>query len=245
VRVPSNLEIQPYEVGAIDIEVRLILVCNRTSILTLSSEVLGDYAYKLLLQAVEAGPEPPLFFDVNLGNRHIQKFQFVHYLAAKVQYTCSLAQEAIAAGFILPKLIVDANPADLDGLTVEVPIIYEPWVVANGTHGMMTITNAMAGTYIVKLYGNCHNPIPQGPIICLDGKGTVNFRNVFNDVVEYVYMIDNLAFTLSKGEKMSPKKATKIGITYKNIDGSSPNGKLSVTCPTYGPWVWVFYLQGV
>lgn len=244
-RVPSNLEIQPYETGAIDIEVRLILVCNRSTILTLSSEALGDYAYELLLQAVQAGPEPPLYFDVNLGNRHTQKFQFVHYLATKVQYTCTLAPEAIATGFILEKSIVDANPADLDGLTVEVPIIYEPWAVAHDANGMMTVTNAVGGTYIVILYGSCHNPIPQGPIICLGGKGTVSFRNVFNDAVDYVYMVDNLAFTMSKGEKMTPKKSTKIGITYKNIPGSPPNGKLMVTCPTYGPWVWIFYLQGV
>jgi len=245
VRVPSNLEIQPYETGAIDIEVRLILICNRVSILTLSSEALGDYAYELVLQAVQAGPEPPLYFDVHLGNRHIQKFQFVHYLAAKVQYTCTLAPEAIAMGFLLEKTIVDANPADLDGLTVEVPIVYEPWVVGHDTHGMMIVTNAIGGTYTVKLYGSCYNPIPQGPIICLGGKGTINFRNVFNDVVEYVYMVDNHAFTVSKGEKMTPKNPTKIGVTYKNIPSSPSNGKLTITCPTYGPWVWLFYLQGV
>lgn len=239
------MEIQPYETGAIDISVRLILACDRTSILTLSSDILGDYAYALLLQAVQAGPEPPLYFDVNLGNRHSQKFQFVHYLAAKIQYTCVLAPEAIAAGFILEKPTVDANLADLDGLTVEVPVIYEPWAVTHDISGMMTVSNPVGGTYTVKLYGNCHNPIPQGPIICLGGKGNVNFRNVFNDPVEYVYIVDNLSFTVSKGEKMTPKKPTKIGVTYKAMPGNPSNGKLMVTCPTYGPWVWIFYLQGV
>jgi hypothetical protein len=220
-------------------------VCDRLSILILSSEALGDYVYELKLRAIQAGPEPPLYFDVNLGNRHTQKFQFVHYLAVKVQYTCILAPDAIAAGFIIEKPTVDANPADLDGLTIEISVIYEPWAIAHGTNGMMTVTNARGGTYTVLLYGSCHNPIPQGPIVCISGKGNVNFRNVFHDAVEYVFITDNLAFIVGKGEKITPKKATKIGVTYKSIPGFLSNGKLIVTCPTYGPWVWIFYLQGV
>lgn len=228
-----------------DITVRLILVCDRTASLTLSSEILGDYEYELRLCAEQAGAEPPMHFDVNLGNRHTQRFQFVHYLAAKAQYACSLGPEARALGFLLERSTVDAGPADLDGLTVEVVVTYEPWVVANAAQALMTVSHAAGGCYRVQLLGSCHDPVPQGPIICLGGKGYVSFRNVFNDVVSYVYVLDNPAFLVAKGEKMAPKKSGKIRVVYKPVSGFPSNGKLVVTCPDYGPWTWVFYLQGV
>lgn len=245
VRIPSSFEIQPEEVGAIDLEVRLILPSERVSILTLSSDMLGDYLYELQLRAVQAGPETPMQFDVPLGNRHTQKFQFVHYLPAKVQYTCALSSDAVACGFLLEKPTVDANPADMDGLEVQVAITFEPWKIANDFSGMLTASNPTGGTYTVKLYGKCHPPIPQGPIIIKGAGGMVNFRNVFTDPVEYIFQVDNIAFTVGKGEKMPPKKPTKIKVAFKSVPGAAPNGKLMVSCPAYGPWIWIFYLQGV
>lgn len=244
-RVPSNLDVQPLDLGAIDIQVRLILPCQKVGIVTFSSDILGDYVYELLLRAVQAGPEPPIHFDVPLGNRHTQKFQFVHFLPSKVLYTCTLSNEAVASGFLMEKNTVDANPADLDGLEVQVPLTFEPSAIASNYTGTMTVENPSGGTYTVKLYGSCHPPIPQGPIIIKGGAGQVNFRNVFNDPVDYLFQTDNPAFTVGKGEKMPAKKPTKIKVSYKSIPGAPPNGKLMVSCPEYGPWIWIFYLQGV
>lgn len=183
-----------------------------------------------------------MYFDVNLGNRYMQRFQFVYYFVVKVQYVCLFGLEVCVLGFLLECFIVDVGFVDLDGFIVEVVVIYEFWVVVNVVQVFMIVFYVVGGCYCVQFFGSCYDFVLQGLIICLGGKGYVSFCNVFNDVVSYVYVLDNFVFLVVKGEKMVLKKSGKIWVVYKLVFGFFFNGKFVVICFDYGFWIWVFYL---
>lgn len=62
------------------------------------------------------------------------------------------------------------------------------------------------------------------------GSGSVNFKNVFNKDVDYVFGTDNKAFSVKGGEKIGAKKGVSIAVSFKEVAGLSRNGKLFVTC---------------
>ena len=103
-------------------------------------------------------------------------------------------------------------------------------------------------------------------MLSLQGTGTIPFRNVFTQEAEFLYSVDNPAFVLAKSlEKIPPKKAISISISYKPeaaakvaakggaaaaaveaaaaAGPTSRMGKLTVSCPKQTGSQWVFYLQ--
>lgn len=78
----------------------------------------------------------------------------------------------------------------------------------------------------------------------IKGKGQLNFTNVFTTLVEYVYKVDNPAFTVGKGEKLAPKKVAKISISFKNAPTAIKNARLTISSPNV-PYTWLYYLQAL
>ena len=78
---------------------------------------------------------------------------------------------------------------------------------------------------------------------CFQGPGSINFKNIFPKQAEFLYSIDNPAFTVKPSEIIPAKKATVIAVSYKE-DASKPRtAKLTVTCPSETQTPWVFYLR--
>jgi hypothetical protein len=80
------------------------------------------------------------------------------------------------------------------------------------------------------------------------GGGTdVEFKSVFNEPKEFVFSIDNPAFTCSsKGQTIASKAPVKISVKFTGTDsGPGVSGKLLVSCPSMANCPpWVYYLQG-
>ncbi|BFI31149.1 hydrocephalus-inducing protein [Marchantia polymorpha subsp. ruderalis] len=213
VRIPATIEVDPGASTAMDIAYRPLLESNVVSYITLKNDLLGEVVYQLNLLSYSPGFDDTLSFSAPLGIRQTQLFRFIHYLPTKVNYKCEMSAEGKENGFIVPAT-VSANNADLDGLEVQVPIIFEPSKVGEKNYGVLSVSDPKGGKYSCRLLGTCLTPVPQGPVMVYQ-KGTVNFRNVFDSTIQFDYVVDNPAFTCSKGEKIAAKKQTKVAITYK------------------------------
>jgi hypothetical protein len=117
-------------------------------------------------------------------------------------------------------------------------------VVGESACGQLCVQDPKAGKYTCKLVGTCILPMPQGPVLLYGKAGSINFRNVFSTPLQFNYVIDNPAFTCSKGEKIPPKKQTKVTVSYKPMPGLSDCGRLTISCLELPMYSWVFYVQG-
>jgi len=108
------------------------------------------------------------------------------------------------------------------------------------------------------LYGHGIAPLPQGPFIIADGAThTIEFKNVFNDAQDFVFVCDNKCFSVSPpSQKVEANKTVSLSIKYtadqesteddeKSIPTPFINSKLFASCPgqkSLPPWV--YYLRG-
>jgi hydrocephalus-inducing protein len=225
--------------------------------LTLRSPELGDFNFDLLLSASACGPESLLHFSAPLGSSAKNLFRFRAFDAKPGQasgFTCKVDKPelfSVPATFSVPALPAGVEPWDGQDASVEVTFegtsLSEKAVV-----GMLTITSDNSGsTWTVPLSGVCSTPRPSGPynLTPTGPPVSINFRNVFNEEREFVVSTDvPQAFSISPvGVLKVAKKTTQaLSVTYKApSDGSSPRGKLIVSCPSApGEPSWVFYLHG-
>jgi hydrocephalus-inducing protein len=187
--------------------------------------------------------------------------RFTHYQAERAEYRCTL-QGGTASGFEVLATVV-APPAGPDGCDVEVEVHFEPSIVGEALRDTLVVSSPSAGEYVCPLLGRCQPPKPLGPIMLAKNAGTVAFKNVFSSEAEFLYAVDNPAFSVKPGEKIGAKKSVSIAVTYKGpVAGGSAGpvaaaaeqqqaqaqaqrstGKLTVSCPKLTSAQWVFYLQ--
>jgi hydrocephalus-inducing protein len=79
------------------------------------------------------------------------------------------------------------------------------------SRALLTLTSADAGEYTCVLNGHSTPPKPQGPIKI--GKGfNIEFKNPFNEALEFTIRFDNPAFLCTNKSpiRVDAKKATSI-----------------------------------
>jgi hydrocephalus-inducing protein len=230
--------------------------------LVITSVELGDYIYKLDLNARPAASERALHFKAALGASHVQTFRFRNYVEGKpTTYTCSVGQPD---SFEMEESVtVDPSP-DWNGTDGEVSILFEPLSLGE-VRDTLRITSEEGGEYVVMLYGHGIAPLPQGPFIIPDGgTHTIEFKNVFNDAQDFIFVCDNKGFTVTPpSQKVEANKTVTLTIKYtaeagaqagtgqENGDESAAGGatfvnsKLYASCPSQKSLPpWVYYLRG-
>ena len=108
----------------------------------------------------------------------------------------------------------------------------------------LIISSPEGGEYISTLNGYSMPPQPKGPYKISSKPPPIDFKNPFFEAYEFVVRIDNPSFTSSVKSpvKIDGKKVLSINLTYKNVQGFSANGRLTVSAGEN--LSWVFYLQG-
>jgi len=179
---------------------------------------------------------------VPLGGRETQVFRFTHWLDEKVEYSCSFASGAAAVFECPPK--VAAEPAGASGREVEVTVAFEPSTLGENIRDMLIVSSPAAGMYQCPVVGRCMPPKPQGPIEFAGGAGKVDFKNVFSADADFIFAVDNPAFSVKPSEKIGTKKTASIAVAWKEgVPGGSTAGKLTVACPSQTQCTWVYYLS--
>jgi hypothetical protein len=225
--------------------------------LTLKSPELGDFNFDLSLSASSCGPESLMHFSAPLGASAKNLFRFRAFDAKAGQastFTCKVDKPelfSVPATLSVPALAAGVDP--WDGLDASVEVTFEGTSLSEKpVVGMLTITSDSSGsTWTVPLSGVCSTPRPSGPynLTPTGPPVSINFRNVFNEEKEFVVSTDvpQAFFIAPVGVLKVAKKTTQaLTVTYKApTDGSSPRGKLIVSCPSApGQPSWVFYLHG-
>ncbi len=77
----------------------------------------------------------------------------------------------------------------------------------------------------------------------MQGTVQIPWKNVFSKQVEFVYLVDNPAFSVKASESLAAKKTTNVAVTYKEDPSKPRTAKLMISCPGEAPSPWVFYLQ--
>ncbi|EFJ12294.1 hypothetical protein SELMODRAFT_425615 [Selaginella moellendorffii] len=242
--LPAQVQADAMSSAAVDVAFRPLVQGSSQCSLSLHSDDLGEFEYQLTLKSVAAPSEAPLLFSVPLGNQLVQTFHFRHTLPVKATYNCLLSQAAIDGGFTAEPSMVQANPAPPDGLDLQVQVVFEPSRIMDEFQGLLTLKSPEGSDFCCQLLASCSSPSPQGPFF-IKGSGQINFKNVYNDTVQFNYTTDNPAFVVSKGEKMQPKKQSKLVVSYKPEAPNAPKtGRLTVTCnETDDVWSWMWHLK--
>jgi len=253
---------------------RPLLVGSSEAKLLLESPELGQYEWGLRLTGAAGNPERSLGFSVPLGMRETQIFRFRHWAPEKADYKCAFQNSSSggsssSSGFDAPGVVPAPAASGSGGVELELEVGFEPATVGESLRDVLVVASPVGGEYQVPLVGRCVPPKPQGPVDVSKGTGTIPFRNVFTQEAEFLYSVDNPAFVLAKSsEKIPPKKAISISISYKPEAAAkvaakggaaaaaveaaaaaaaagppSRMGKLTVSCPKQTGSQWVFYLQ--
>jgi hydrocephalus-inducing protein len=228
--------------------------------LVITSNELGDYIYTLQLSARPAASERALHFKAALGASHVQTFRFRNYVqGGPTTYTCSVGNPDSFE--MEPSVVVEASP-DWNGTDGEITINFEPLSLGE-VRDTLRITSADGGEFVVMLYGHGIAPLPQGPFLIQNGGAhTVQFKNVFNDAQDFVFVCDNAAFEVSpSGQKVDANKTVSLTIKYteKPVEDEDRGGekgekgekvntvvsKMFASCPSMKALPpWVYYLKG-
>ena len=225
--------------------------------LVITSVELGDYIYKLNLSARPAASERALHFKAALGASHVQTFRFRNYVEGQpTTYSCSVGQPD---SFEIDESVTVNPSPDWNGTDGEISIRFEPLSLGE-VRDTLRISSEDGGEYVVMLYGHGIAPLPQGPFTIADGAThTIEFKNVFNDAQDFVFVCDNKCFSVSPAsQKVEANKTVTLTIKYsadqqENAEeddktSSAPtfiNSKLFASCSgqkSLPPWV--YYLRG-
>jgi hypothetical protein len=197
-----------------------------------------------------------MHFSAPLGARHAALFRFKFFdgkPGANSTFKCAVDKPL--AFSVAPTLSVPGPPAGADawdGAAASVEVVFEGTSMsAVPVAGVLTVTSDATGsTWTVPLSAVCLPPRPAGPFTLAQGAPTVvDFRNVFNDDREFVVSTDQpsvFAVAPAGTLKLAKKTSQALSVTYSApADGSSPRGKLVVSCPSVeGAPSWTYYLHG-
>ncbi|MGH0168092.1 UNVERIFIED_CONTAM: hypothetical protein FKN15_053854 [Acipenser sinensis] len=152
---------------------------------------LGIFQYELVLKALPAGLEKPLYFRTTLGSSHAINAKFINFCRVKTEYTCKID----SPDFHLEKTI-SAAPGSQRGTEVSVEVIFEPSQLGE-TRGVLSISSPVGGDYTIPLYGSCGPPKAQGPFSIRTGStASIPFKNIFLQTTAFSFQVDNPAFTV-------------------------------------------------
>ena len=141
------------------------------------------------------------------------------------------------------------------GTETTVEVTFEPSHLGD-THATLTISSPMGGDYTIPLYGHCLVPRPQGPYVIKAGSNVnIPFKNIFPQTTQFLFTVDNPAFTVRASDNLKARKLYNIQVSYdaKQADpGVTKMGKLMVTSQhsakaagVHGSISWIYYLKGI
>ena len=148
--------------------------------------------------------------------------------------------------------------AGSSGQEATVDVTFEPSHLGD-THATLSISSPTGGDYTIPLYGHCLVPKPQGPFVIRAGSSiSIPFRNVFTQVMQFSFSVDNPVFTVKASDNLKPRKTYNILVSYTFDKQAEPPkvtkmGKLVVSghqtgktgVGVHGDISWVYYLKGV
>jgi hypothetical protein len=144
----------------------------------------------------------------------MQAFRFTHFAKKNSVYQVKIEKLEESSGppdFYIEKPSVDAPACNsFDGQEISCSIRFEPSNLGE-TRAMLILTSPEAGEYTCVLNGHSTPPKPQGPIKI--GKGfNIEFKNPFNEALEFNIRFDNPAFLCTNKSpiRVDAKKATSI-----------------------------------
>ncbi|XP_063716545.1 hydrocephalus-inducing protein homolog isoform X4 [Symsagittifera roscoffensis] len=251
--MPPQFVIAPESSCDFNIEYLPLRVEETSVKLVLNSTELGSYTYDLVLRSLPPRPEKPLFFRAPLGSQQTLTATFLNYSKAKCEYTIKIEQPERTAGkedFSVEKTIIPAAPGTSAGTEVSFDVTFEPSCLGD-VKAEMRIFSQVGGDYLFMLHGTATTPKPQGPFsVKAGGSMTIPFKNIFHSQQQFVFSIDNPAFTVKGNENLKGKKSTNLHVAFEgNPDGSKMPcmGKLMVSCPKSMAGKntsWSFYIKG-
>ncbi|KAG2470211.1 HYDIN protein, partial [Polypterus senegalus] len=156
VTFPAQLNIPAESEGALMFEYQPLKAGDFIGRLTLLNSDLGAFHYDLILKALPASPEKPLYFRAMLGSSQLQVARFINYCKPKVEFIC----KSDSPDFSVEKSF-SVQPGTPVGTEVGVDVCFEPCHL--GTH---------------FLYRSSHNPINMSIEVITIEQRTVTYRVV-------------------------------------------------------------------
>ncbi|XP_047678536.1 hydrocephalus-inducing protein-like isoform X5 [Tachysurus fulvidraco] len=219
-----------------------------TTRLMLSNSELGYFHYELLLRALPAPPEKPLYFRAPLGSGQYLTAKFTSYSRVKTEYTCKTDHP----DFTVEKNVILVAASSQSGTDVSVEVYFEPCQLGE-VRSLLTISSSTGGDYVFPLYGTCTPPKAQGPMVIRAGSNiSIPFKNVFMETTAFSFQVDNPAFTIKGLDTIRSKKTQQILVSFESPQQGSKTpctGKLIISSPRtegHGQCLsWVYYLKGI
>ncbi|KAK2848119.1 hypothetical protein Q7C36_009801 [Tachysurus vachellii] len=216
--------------------------------LMLSNSELGYFHYELLLRALPAPPEKPLYFRAPLGSGQYLTAKFTSYSRVKTEYTCKTDHP----DFSVEKNVIIVAASSQSGTDVSVEVYFEPCQLGE-VRSQLTISSSTGGDYVFPLYGTCIPPKAQGPLVIRAGSNiSIAFKNVFMETTAFSFQVDNPAFTIKGLDTIRSKKTQQILVSFESPQQGSKvpcTGKLIISSPRtegHGQCLsWVYYLKGI
>ncbi|XP_078257666.1 hydrocephalus-inducing protein homolog [Rhinoraja longicauda] len=247
ISLPTQLIVPPQAKGILTFEYQPLRVGESSIRLTLNNNDLGIYQYDLLLKAMPAGHERPVYFRTTFGNCQVLGAKFINFSRQKLEYHCKIENSE----FLVDKSIT-VPPASPGGTEVSVEVTYEPLQLGK-SRAILHIVSNTGGKYSIPLYGLCLPAKPQGPFSIRSGFTTsIPFKNIFPQVMTFSFQTDNPMFVCKPNETLRGKKSQALIIGFEATP-STPKapviGKLVVSnLQSEGAVTatsWIYYLKGL
>eukprot|EP00063_Salmo_salar_P029727 XP_014004562.1 PREDICTED: hydrocephalus-inducing protein homolog isoform X1 [Salmo salar] len=246
VSVPPQLSTPALSKATLSFEYQPLRAGESTARLILHNGELGYFHYELLLKALPASHEKPLYFRAPLGSGHSVSAKFTNYSRIKAEYAC----KTDSPDFIVEKNI-NAAAGYQAGTDISLEVYFEPCQLGE-IRGMLTLSSGFGGEYMFPLFGCCTPPKAQGPFTIRAGSSvSIPFKNVFVQTTAFSFQVDSPSFTVKGVETIRPKKTHNILVMFEGPPPGSRgpcSGKLTISSPRsegHGQSIsWVFYLKG-
>ncbi|XP_069757040.1 hydrocephalus-inducing protein homolog [Narcine bancroftii] len=247
ISLPTQLIVPPQAKGALTFEYQPLRVGESNGRLTLNNNELGVYLYDLVLKAMPAGHERPVYFRTTLGTSQTLAARFINLSRQKLEYQCKVDN----VEFLVDKNIT-VPPASPGGSEVSVEVSYEP-IQLGETRALLNIISPIGGKYSIPLHGLCLPTKPQGPFSIRTGSTiSILFRNIFPQPTTFSFQMDNPMFTCKPLETLRPKRSHAVVVGFEATASMSKSpviGKLVVSCVQSEGMItgasWIYYLKGV
>ena len=249
IRVTELHPFTGYSEGTFEIEYRPLLPTAgpEEAVLSISSETLGVFTYKLKVISTLPSTAQKLTFDVPLGTQQTEQFKFKVFNHANTNFNCSVNLPDV---FSVPATLPCEAISGWDGEEKILPVTFEPTEIGS-IRDTLTLTSAEGGEYVCDLVATCSPPLPQGPFTFSKGSSVdIPFRNCFPTQANWAFQVDSPNFQIkSSTASVGPKAAGSVSILFDAPadaqTGFVCSAKLFVRCeskPNLPPWV--FYLKG-
>jgi len=260
VRLSRLGEMSGNKEGTFELEYRpLLLGATEKCQLMFDIEELGTYKYDLELVALPTSANYKLAFECPLGGKQTESFTFRSYNGGgSVEYDCGVEKPK----FFTINSKVKTEPCEniWDGQDVKVTVEFEPEGLGE-VRDVLKVRHPKFGEYECELIGKCKPQLPQGPfIIESGGSKDVDFRNIFDEALDFSFVVDDPQFTVGAGVLSIPARSSKsvsvkfvrdsaaemAGAAGKRSTDGRVEAKMSVRCVSKSEEIppWSYYLHG-